>query len=94
MVEESIDPQTCCGFILRRQLNGEPGYDVGMIETYCTWYETLQQLKMSIKHARRPQLIRSKRTCLDRTRFCVLQLEEAREGDVHVNQKVLRHARE
>ena len=65
-----------------------------MIETYCTWYETLQELKMSVKHVRRPQLIHSKRIRLDRTRLCALQLEEAREGDVHVCQKVFGHARE
>jgi len=37
-----------------------------MIETYCMWYETLQELKMSVKHVHRPQVIHSKRIHLDR----------------------------
>ncbi len=84
MVKESIDPQTRWGFILQGQLIS--GYDVGMIETYCTWYKTLQELKMSVKHVGRSQLIRSKRIRLDRTRFCALQLEEAREGLGHAKE--------
>jgi len=41
-----------------------------VIQTYCTWYETLQELKVSVKHVRRPKLIRSKRICLYRMSLC------------------------
>ena len=68
--------------------------NVGMIMTYCTGYETLQELKMSVKHVHRPRLICFKGIRLDRTRSGALQLEEAREGDVHVRQKVLGRTRD